>query len=50
MELPQIQLIDDEMVGYWWAWYLVRQWMVCDSSWVLLDGFSTFLRNGILGS
>ena len=27
VEVTQIQFLDDEMVGYWWAWYLVRQWI-----------------------
>ena len=27
VEVPQIQFPDDEMVGYWWPWYLVRQWI-----------------------
>ena len=27
VEVPQIQFLDDEMVGYCWAWYLVRQWI-----------------------
>ena len=27
VEVPQIQFLDDEMVGYWRAGYLVRQWI-----------------------
>ena len=27
VEVPQIQFLDDGVVGYWWAWYLVRQWI-----------------------
>ena len=27
VEVPQIQLLDDGMVGYRWAWCLVRQWI-----------------------
>ena len=27
VEAPQIQFLDDEMEGCWWAWYLVRQWI-----------------------
>ena len=27
VELPQIQLLNDGMVGYRWAWCLVRQWI-----------------------
>ena len=27
VEVPQIQFVDDDMVGYCWAWCLVRQWI-----------------------
>ena len=39
VEVPQIQFLDDDMVGYCWAWC---GYMVCVSSWVFLDGFSIF--------
>ena len=40
MEVPQIQFLDDEMVGYWWGLVsgsTVDTWS-CVSSWVLLEG------------
>ena len=40
-EVSQIQFLDAAMVGYWWAWCLVRQWTYGLRQ-LLVDGFSTF--------
>ena len=42
VEVPQIQFLDDEMVGCWWAWYLARQWI--HSLRQLLGAFGWFLH------
>ena len=43
VEVPQIQFLDDAMVGFGGLgiWFDIG-YMACVSSWVLLDGFSTF--------
>ena len=42
VEVPQIQFLDNELVGRWWAWRLVRQWI--HGLRQLLGAFGRFLH------
>ena len=51
VEVPQVQFLHDETVGYWWAcWWFDSGYMAASAPGCLWMVFPHFPRDGILGS